>query len=136
MWHFPQLSGCRACAAEKLWRLWQAVQEPSEPSGLMRPMPVLGQVAGSRVPSFRTFTCEPWHCQHPLTAAAETPSGKAGVTNALFPSTTSASTLSREPRMRPAFAWCEATNSFTSCAWQRAQSSGLTMTEIIMPWCS
>lgn len=32
----------------KAWREWQALQEPSEPSGLMRPMPELGQpVAGS-----------------------------------------------------------------------------------------
>ncbi len=50
MWHLPQLSGLRACSAENECRLWQAEQEPSEPSGLMRPMPVLGQVAGSSLP--------------------------------------------------------------------------------------
>ena len=37
----------RAWAAENSWREWQAAQEPSLPSGLMRPMPVLGQMAGS-----------------------------------------------------------------------------------------
>ena len=26
------------------WRVWQALHEPSEPSGLMRPMPELGQL--------------------------------------------------------------------------------------------
>ena len=56
MWHLPQLSGVRAWAAENEWRLWQAVQEPSEPSGLIRPMPVLGQVAGSSFPLGRILT--------------------------------------------------------------------------------
>ncbi len=50
MWHLPQVSGWRAWAAENVCRVWQAVQEPSEPSGLIRPMPVFGQVAGSSLP--------------------------------------------------------------------------------------
>ncbi len=36
-------------------------------------MPVFGQVAGSSFPSGSTLTWEPWHCQQPLTSAAETP---------------------------------------------------------------
>ena len=39
--------------------------------------------------------------QQPLTALAATPSGCPGVSIARFPSTTSASTLSSEPRIRP-----------------------------------
>ncbi len=96
----------------------------------MRPMPVFGHVAGSSLPSSSTFTIEPWHCQQPLTAAADTPSGKPGVTMPLLPSTTSASTLSSEPRMRPPLEWCEALNSATSLAWHRAQSAGLGLTMI------
>ena len=42
---------------------------------LIRPMPVFGHVAGSSIPSPMTSTWEPWHCQQPLTAAAELPSG-------------------------------------------------------------
>ena len=67
------LLGHRMRKAEKEWRLWQAEQEPSEPSGLIRPMPVLGQVAGSSLPPGNTFTSEPWHAQQPLTAAALIP---------------------------------------------------------------
>jgi hypothetical protein len=40
----PQFSGCRARRGEKSWRLWHAEQDPREPSRLMRPMPVFGQV--------------------------------------------------------------------------------------------
>jgi hypothetical protein len=60
-WQRTQASGSRACALEKACRPWQDEQLPLEPSGLMRPMPELGQVAGSSVPSPRTLTCEPWH---------------------------------------------------------------------------
>ena len=38
-----------------------------------------------------------------IVAADEMPMGNIGVTNPRFPSTTSASTLSKEPRMRPPF---------------------------------
>jgi hypothetical protein len=74
----PQVSGVRACADENSWREWQAAQEPSLPSGLMRPMPVLGQVAGSGLPFGPILTSVPWHCQQPLTAAEEMPCGNAG----------------------------------------------------------
>ena len=42
----------------------------------MRPIPVLGQVAGSSLPPGSTFTSLPWHCQQPLTAAALLPCRK------------------------------------------------------------
>src|SRR3989338_1214864 len=86
MWHLPQFSGLRACSTENLCREWQAEQDPSDPSGLIRPIPVLGQVAGSNFPPSKTLTSEPWHCQQPLTTAADTPSGNPGVTILLFPS--------------------------------------------------
>src|SRR5512145_3148407 len=110
MWHLPQLSGWRACSAEKACRAWQALHEPSEPSGLIRPMPVLGHVAGSSLPSSSTFTTDPWHCQQPLTAAAELPCGNPSVTKPLLPSTTSASRLSSEPSIRAPLEWCDEAN--------------------------
>ena len=39
--------------------MWHAEQEPFDPSGLSRPTPVLGHVAGSSFPFARTFTSEP-----------------------------------------------------------------------------
>ena len=105
----------RASAAEKPCREWHAEQLPSDPSGLTRPIPELGQVAGSRIPvSLLTWITLPWHCQQPLTAAAEMPPGNIGVTIAELPSTTSASMLSSEPMMRPALEWCEFRNSSVS----------------------
>jgi len=83
MWHLPQLSGIRASAAENAWRLWQAEQEPSEPSGLMgrcRVRPGRG-VEPALLAHLDLAT---WHCQQPRTAAALTPSGYAGVLNAVF----------------------------------------------------
>ena len=136
MWHLPQLSGWRACSDEKECRLWQAEQEPSDPSGLMRPMPVLGHVAGSSLPSPRTLIWEPWHCQQPFTAAALLPPGKPGVTMPRLPSTTSARTLSSDPRMRPPLEWWEDANSRASSSWQRAQSLGETIVAIASPSCS
>ena len=44
----PQTSGWRAIFLEKTWRLWHAVQEPRVPSRFTRPIPVFGQVVGSR----------------------------------------------------------------------------------------
>src|SRR5512144_3184511 len=124
MWHLPQVSGVRACAAENSWREWHAAQEPSLPSGLIRPMPVFGHTAGSGLPLAAILTSAPWHCQQPLAAAAETPLGKEAVLKPRLPSTTSASTLSSEPRIRAALAWWEALNSATSPSWQRPQSLG------------
>src|SRR3989338_4761902 len=100
MWHLPQFSGFRACSTENLCREWQAEQEPSDPSGFIRPIPVFGHVAGSRAPSFKTFTSEPWHCQQPLTTAADTPSGNPSVFIIRLPSTISARRLSKEPKIR------------------------------------
>ena len=31
MWHLPQVSGVRACAAEKSWRAWHAAQTSTSP---------------------------------------------------------------------------------------------------------
>ena len=56
------------------WRAWQASRSPSEPSGLMRPMPVLGQV--SRVGlalGGPNSTSEPWHWRQPAIATAGGP---------------------------------------------------------------
>src|SRR5512138_3183637 len=114
MWHLPQVSGVRAWAAENSCREWQAAQEPSLPSGLMRPMPVFGQVAGSGLWLAVILISVPWHCQHPFTAAAETPPGNIEVLSPLLPSTTSARVLSSDPRMRPALAWWDELNSVTS----------------------
>ncbi len=50
-----------------------------------------------------------------------------------LPSTTSASVLSSEPRMRAPFEWCDATNSVVSLLWQRAQSFGVTSVETVKP---
>ena len=44
----PQFSGWRARRGEKSCREWQAEHEPSEPSRLIRPMPVFGQVDALR----------------------------------------------------------------------------------------
>ena len=106
----PQTSGWRAIAFEKTWRLWQAEQVPRVPSGFTRPIPVFGQVAGSRTgapmalfwtePSafFRKARVEPWHCQQPFTAASR-------------PSTISPRMLSSEPMNFAALAWWLAWNS-------------------------
>ena len=131
----PQLSGCRACAAENECRLWQAEQDTSEPSGLIRPIPVLGQVAGSSLPPGKTLISLPWHCQQPLTAAELTPFWKAGVTMPRLPSTTSARVLSWEPRMRAPFEWCDFANSAPSWTWHRVQSLGDTIVAIQAPSC-
>ena len=77
-------------------------------------MPVLGQVAGSSLPPGSTLTSLPWHCQQPLTAAALLPLWNAGVIMPRLPSTTSASVLSSEPRMRAPLEWCEWANSSAS----------------------
>ena len=103
MWHLPQLSGWRACSAENECRLWQAEHEPSEPSGLIRPMPRVGPGGGIEFAAGSTLTSLPWHCQQPLTAAALFPIGNAGVIIPRLPSTTSASALSSEPRIRAPF---------------------------------
>ena len=97
-------SGCRAWAREKLCRTWQAEQEPLEPSGLSRPMPVFGQVAGSSLPFSSTLISEPWHWRQPETAAAEAWTFSPAAEKTVNPSTTSASTLSRLPRILPASA--------------------------------
>ena len=109
------------------------MQEPRDPSGLMRPMPVFGQVAGSSLPSARTRTSAPWHCKQPLTAAAEGSTRFPSSSYRANPSTTSASTLSRLPRIWPPLEWWLASNSAVSCWWQLAQSSGETMVAIQLP---
>ena len=122
MWHFPQFSGRRDCAGENWCRAWQAEQAPLLPSGLMRPMPVLGQVAGSSRPLASTRTVEPWHFWHPPTAAGT-------------PSTTTPRKLSRLPMKRAALAWWLAVNSLACWAWHFEQSLGETMTATREPSC-
>src|SRR3989338_1215492 len=114
MWHLPQFSGLRPCSTENLWREWKAEHDPSVPSGLILPIPVFGHVAGSNLPSPITLTSEPWHCQQPLTEAADMPSGNPGVTIIRFPSTMSARRLSKDPRILPPLEWWEELNSVTS----------------------
>ncbi|MBL9128088.1 MAG: hypothetical protein JNL97_10595 [Verrucomicrobiales bacterium] len=55
-----------------------------------------------------------WHCQQPFTAAEPLPCGKPGVFMPRFPSTTSDSVLSSEPRMRAPLECRESANSFAS----------------------
>src|SRR5215467_6893165 len=129
-WHLPQVLGSRACAAENSWRWWHAVQLPSEPSGFTRPIPVLGHVAASSLPSLSICVTPPWHCQQPFTAAADMPLGNCSVfIEAVLPSTTSASRLSTEPIMRSALPWWESRNSVASLLWHLRQSYGDTMTD-------
>ena len=58
-WQRMHELGSRACAFENAWRPWQELQDPFEPSGLMRPIPEFGQVAVSSEPSPFTLTSEP-----------------------------------------------------------------------------
>ena len=52
-----------------------------------------------------------------------------------LPSTTSASVLSSEPRIRAPLEWCEWANSSPSLEWHREQSLGETIVAIHSPSC-
>jgi hypothetical protein len=65
-----QASGWRACALEKPWRVWQGLQDPSEPSGLMRPIPEFGQLRRVSLLGLdgSIWTLVPWQLSQPMTA--------------------------------------------------------------------
>ena len=96
---------------------------PVASSGLIRPIPVLGQVAGSSLPFAITLTMLPWHFWQPVMAAG-------------LPSTTTPRKLSREPMNCVALAWWLAWNSVTCRWWHLAQSLGDTMVATRLPSCS
>ena len=80
-------------------------------------------MAGSRVPSPRTLTTEPWHWSQPAASMAG-------------PVRLSARALVRSPTTATASAWTEPCCSSTSTVWQRPQSLGETMVAMTCPSCS